>query len=297
MKKNGLLIILLASLAVFSFGQTSELNLLNNRRLAIAAFAKGDYQEAIKYFTEVIKEKPEHVAYRLRSISFGKMKNYKNESADFYEAWKYRFLRMQLDEFEPRKEYGLFDECQQIYAKEIPIAFKLSDEKTIAYFDNIIKGYPQNADSYVVRGWLHHFNGSADLAIEDFSRAIVLRPDDLFAHYARGRAYRKRGSNAEDVKKAIADFSVYLSRKPDDIHVLEWRAATFREARDFQSAVSDYDKLIKQAPKNSEYYYLRGSCYQELKNIEKAKKDFETVLNISPNSIYKTTIDKFLSEN
>lgn len=282
---------------VTCLGNTDDLKLLNNRRLAMDAFSKADYPGAIKHFTAVIDQKPEHVAYRLRSISYGKLKRYEDEAADFYAAWKYRFLRVEIEKFNPPKEYGIFDEFEKIFREEVPIAFKLTNPGLIAHYDEVLKLHPKNADAFVVRGWLRHFAGSADLAINDFSRAIELRPNDVFAFYARARAFSRRESGESDVKNALADLTVYLAKEPDDIHVLESRASVFSMSGDLTNAVKDYNRLIELAPGNPEFYFERGSCFWALKDKVSAEKDFETVLRLSSGSLYKESILQLRKQN
>jgi len=82
-------------------------------------------------------------------------------------------------------------------------------------------------------------NGYTDpnLAVEYFTRAIHLDPNNANTYHARGLAHHQLGSYTE----AVADFSDAISLYPDD----------------------------------SEYYNARGSTYYAMNKSKKARKDWK----------------------
>ncbi len=61
------------------------------------------------------------------------------------------------------------------------------------------------------RGIAYAQLGAYDRAIQDYDRALKLRPDNLYAYLNRGRAYARSGHP----DKAIADFDRIIQFKPD----------------------------------------------------------------------------------
>ncbi|MCG9132436.1 tetratricopeptide repeat protein [Candidatus Poribacteria bacterium] len=65
---------------------------------------------------------------------------------------------------------------------------------------------PQDHIFYNNRGIDYSEKGAHDLAIEDFTKAIELKPDYAFAYNNRGAVYRDKGEHdqaIEDCSKAI----------------------------------------------------------------------------------------------
>ena len=74
--------------------------------------------------------------------------------------------------------------------------------------------------------------GDADLAIDDFDRAIKLAPDHVGALYSRGLTYSNKG---------------------------QW-----------ERAIKDYDQAIKLSPNNVMAITNRGNAYLALKQYDRA---------------------------
>ena len=63
------------------------------------------------------------------------------------------------------------------------------------------------AETYYNRGLDHAKNGELKLAIEDYTRAIELKPDDADAYYRRSKAWLHLG----ETEKAKADMRIASS--------------------------------------------------------------------------------------
>jgi len=71
----------------------------------------------------------------------------------------------------------------------------------------------QTSNSFFERGILFADRGDYDMAIEDFTEALKLQPDNIQAYYRRGLAYIKKFDSDD---KAIADFSQAIKLDPND---------------------------------------------------------------------------------
>lgn len=90
-----------------------------------------------------------------------------------------------------------------------------------------------------------------DLAIDEFSVAIRLRPDFLLAYINRSYAYRQK----HDYDRAIADYTEAIRLKPDlveQIYLL--RGTTYSYKGDWGKAVADYTEVIRRKPDNVAAY-------------------------------------------
>jgi tetratricopeptide (TPR) repeat protein len=106
----------------------------------------------------------------------------------------------------------------------------------------------QVGDAYINRGQHYYEQKNNDKAIEDFNRAIPLKPKWLAMAYGnRGNAYYAKG---EDDK-----------------------------------AIDSYDKAIELEPKYTAALTARGLLYEKAGAIERAKADYEA--SLATNSIFE----------
>ena len=96
---------------------------------------------------------------------------------------------------------------------------------------------PVDADGFHDRGNRHSRNGSYELAIADYSRAIELAPGFTEAHYDRG-------------------FSFY-------------------ELRRYEEAIADLTRAIELNPNDARYYAQRSLVYLFADSIDLAQADEE----------------------
>jgi tetratricopeptide (TPR) repeat protein len=106
----------------------------------------------------------------------------------------------------------------------------------------------QVGDAYINRGQHYYEQKDYDKAIEDFNRAIPLKPKWL------AMAYGNRGN-------------VYYAKGEDD------------------KAIDSYDKAIQLEPKYTAAFTARGLLYEKAGAIERAKADYES--SLATNSIFE----------
>ena len=73
-------------------------------------------------------------------------------------------------------------------------------------------GPSASGSSALDRGIMFAERGGYDMAVEEFTQAIKLDPDNAAAYYNRGDAYKNKGDN----DRAIADFSQAVKLDPND---------------------------------------------------------------------------------
>jgi tetratricopeptide (TPR) repeat protein len=103
---------------------------------------------------------------------------------------------------------------------------------------------PSDAESFSRRGASFAARREFGRAIEDFSKAIQLDPDDPQRYVDRGYAHLSAGQPI----LAMADFDQALKLTPGDPKALVGRGAMFLSSRDLVRAKADLDAAIKAAP-------------------------------------------------
>jgi tetratricopeptide (TPR) repeat protein len=159
--------------------------------------------------------------------------------------------------------------------------------------------------------------GSSDTlaAIEDFSGALVLRPDSMLAHLKRGETYRQRG----DLDNAARDFREASALDPTATRPLEQLGDTLYQQQRYKAAIEAYQARLRlddrsgsiryriglthyrdrnldaalaalraasaRDPQSADAHYLAGVCLREKGNQTEALAELQKAVQLSPGSI------------
>jgi tetratricopeptide (TPR) repeat protein len=152
-------------------------------------------------------------------------------------------------------------------------------------------------------------------AIEEYTKAISLKPDDASLYYARASCYRQ---NAQ-IEKAIKDYEqlviilfnvagpsiIKLNREdvenltPEKAQKLKdklraWESeisalvnlisliSLYKQENRLEDAIKFCSKVISLRPKNVSLYGLRANLYEELKQYDKAIEDYTKSIELKP---------------
>lgn len=167
-------------------------------------------------------------------------------------------------------------------------------------FSNSADADDMTAKDYFERGGAYFGKREYDKAIDDYNKAIALRPNDANAYYNRGDAYSAKGEHdkaIEDYTKAIELYSdvilksityvsrgwaSYLKTLPTSRGgPLEGTPSSRQE--DIDKAIEDYTKAIELYPKNSPAYSGRAKLYAKRRQYDEAIKDSTKVIELSKN--------------
>ena len=107
-------------------------------------------------------------------------------------------------------------------------------------------------------------------AIEYYTEAIRLDPNDAIAHRSRGVAYTETG----DYDRAIADYSEAIRLDPEYADAYHNRGVAYRKIGDYDRAIADYSEAIRLDPKDATAYHNRGRAHFEKGHRAKAESDF-----------------------
>jgi tetratricopeptide (TPR) repeat protein len=152
-------------------------------------------------------------------------------------------------------------------------------------------------------------------AIEDYSGAIVLRPDSMLAHLRRGETYRQRG----DLDNAARDFREASSLDATATRPLEELGDTLYQLQRYKAAVDAYEARLRlddrsaairyriglthyrdhnldaaltvlraatrQDPQLADAHYLAGVCLRERGDSAAALVELQKAVQLSPGSV------------
>jgi tetratricopeptide (TPR) repeat protein len=125
-----------------------------------------------------------------------------------------------------------------------------------------------------------------DMAIEEFSKAINLDPNNPGLLGLRGYAYKGRGQaneNLNDFDLAIDDFNMSIMVSPTAFAYCAL-GILYGYKQDFNTAFMKYNESLKLDPNYSEAYLHRGVLYAGNGDFKRAISDWESVLRIEPDN-------------
>ena len=151
----------------------------------------------------------------------------------------------------------------------------------------------KNSLPYWNRGQYLRSQGKFDLALQDYSKAIMIEPKNPELHNSRGKTYfdmamggKFKDKTAEYTQKAIEDFNTGLSKpnvKPKSkAEMLINRGAAHASQGRFDMALNDLNEGIKVQPENKNGYLNRSLVYFNLQQFEKAIDDYSQYLKYDP---------------
>jgi len=157
-----------------------------------------------------------------------------------------------------------------------------------------------------------------DAAIDAYSHALALDPDNIVARYHRGLAYTRIGGLSSaltdltrvieldadpaglyrlqalqqrglvyarqgQLDRAIADFDVLLDRDPQAFEVAYERANARFRLQSYEQAIDDYTQVLQVDPEHIEAYLNRGRSHAALGDYPEAIRDYNRAIALKPN--------------
>ena len=137
---------------------------------------------------------------------------------------------------------------------------------------------PDDTEAYYNRGTAKIKLGQHFAAIQDFDMAIQLEPDLAEAYYNRGTAKQNLGQHFA----AIQDFDMAIQLEPDDAIAYNDRGNAKHHLGQYSAAIQDFDMAIQLEPDDTEAYYNRGLTKGKLGQHFAAIQDFDMAIQLEP---------------
>ncbi|MGE5158179.1 MAG: caspase family protein [Gemmatimonas sp.] len=146
--------------------------------------------------------------------------------------------------------------------------------------------------AYNRRGILWKRKGEHDRAIADYTAAIELNPNYLFAYYNRGISYREK----QDFDRAIADYTAAIRINPKYPQAYVNRGVAYGEKYDYDQAIADYNIAIQLDPKYAVAYNNRGVAWKNKGEYDLAIADYSEAIRLNPKYLKAITNRAFTYE-
>lgn len=222
-----------------SYSNYNKLKILELHSKAYNEFKKGNYQEAIEYYSKYIIQSPiDDKGYAGRGLVRQLLKDYNGAIQDYSE----------VIEINPFNAY--------VYSNRGVVKNKLGDYSgAIKDFNKAIEINPDFASAYynrsIVKSNLEDYRG----AIQDCTNAIVLDPQYASAYINRGVAK----ANLQDYRGAIRDYSKAIEINPNDEIAYYDRGIAKYNLGDITGACLDWSKA-GELGYDEAYDLIRDNC-------------------------------------
>jgi tetratricopeptide (TPR) repeat protein len=157
-------------------------------------------------------------------------------------------------------------------------------KNSLTLWNDVIARFP-NSTAYLNRGTIFNESGNYPMAIQDFSQAIALKPDNAMAYNNKGAALlalTKMQNDSAGVDLAITEFTKALSFDHTLLHAWFNRAHVYFTQKNYAAALADYDSAVANAPQTAQAYFNRGVFLRETQQFDAAIADFSSAIRCAP---------------
>jgi len=167
----------------------------------------------------------------------------------------------------------------EFFERGLACATNQNYECAIENYGKAVEIKPDYAEAYKHRAVIYYQNGDFQKAIPDYNRAIEFNQTDAAAFYGRGAAF----ANSGDFERAIEDYSKAIELSPQDAKYVFSRGLAFFSRKDYEKAIAEYDKAIELNANYAEAYNNRGNAFDEQGKNNKAIEDYTKAIELDGN--------------
>jgi len=151
-------------------------------------------------------------------------------------------------------------------------------QRAVAEIDSAVAMYPDHFEGYVHRAIIHNEGKDHFKAIEDYTRALDLRPDLPGTHYDLGQTFRK----VSMLQQAIAEYKKAISLDSLMVKAYNNLGITYAEVGEYQEAVDCFQKVIQLDPHYTKAYNNLGAVLAENNRLDDAIATFSEAIRRDP---------------
>ena len=164
--------------------------------------------------------------------------------------------------------------------------------KAIKRFSAAIRGKPEYAPAYRLRGTTYHRLGLEGAAVKDFTRYVELNPSDIRGYLLRGdsRLY------ANDLEGAVKDFSKAMKLSPRSVEAYLGRGLALTGLQRYDEAVIDYRRAAVLNPRSADALGNLGRAYMLADKPALAIDYLERAERMTTDASWKKQIGKWIEQ-
>ncbi len=134
-----------------------------------------------------------------------------------------------------------------------------------------------------------HLENRLKDAVDLYTRLIIVSPNH-FIYNHRGLVY----FTLSEYDKAIDDFTTAIKMAPNDTRVYTNRGLTYRMLKKYDESLADFNKSVELNPLWPDTFYGRSLTYYDLGDIQRALEDCDKAISIKPDFKQAVRFKQFL---
>ncbi len=142
-------------------------------------------------------------------------------------------------------------------------------DAAIQEFSKAISLRPDWPATYLDRGHAYQKLGDFAAAIRDYTRFLQMKPQNPFAHLDRGQCYAR----LNDDTHALEDFNATIGLKTDAVNAYMGRGNVHMRRGEYRQALADFDSCVRYAPEFAAAYTARANARRNLGDENGARAD------------------------
>jgi uncharacterized protein (TIGR02466 family) len=151
-------------------------------------------------------------------------------------------------------------------------------QQALVAANKMLEGFPRSIILYNILGVLYARSMQYDVAIDNYKKAIIIKPDYSEAHYNMGNALKQKG----DLDAAIVSYKNAISLKPSYVDAYFNMGNVSKLKGDLDAAVESYKNAINLKPDHADAYNNMGTALQNKGNLETAIDSYRKAITIKP---------------
>ena len=226
-------------------------------------YCLGALEESTERYPDAVNSYLKALTLDANDVTAWRISECEKADGNFGKALEYADKAIELDP----------DDISYVYGKADIYWYMDKLDSADVEMTKCIDAEPDNAGFYHRRGWYREHNNNEDGALEDYSNAIILDPDEAaYSYMTRGRLYLSRGE--KDLAEADFKKCVQIDTIPNGNSCAEF--AWFYLGRN-DKAIEYMDKLMEADSTGNYYdaaclYSIMGEKEKALDYLEKAFK-------------------------
>lgn len=149
-------------------------------------------------------------------------------------------------------------------------------QQSLDFMDTLVNAFPSSADVYYGYGLIAAANRDLQLASQQISKAIKLRPEWSQARIAHARIVAQQG----DTKTALAILQELVVREPDNEKLHMIYVQFLINLKDFPAAESELNDILEKNPKQYDALYSLALIKLQNEQIEDAQNLFLKLVDV-----------------
>ncbi len=151
-------------------------------------------------------------------------------------------------------------------------------DDALSDLEQVVATSEGDQDLLIQRGMIHARAGDQQAAIQDFSAALEIAPENGEAYAGRGLAQLERGQ----IEKALSDCDLAVTFAPDHAPAYLCRARAYLQLARPVQVSTNLSKALELSPDMAEAFVVRARLAEEAGDVESARADYRKALTLDP---------------